>query len=161
MVARLIKLHHSPLSDFLAVQPLTRKKVTKHTTSVSFRIMLCESLGRYYSASSESAQEWLKSDRFAVRVLNGFLPTLPSAAGKDAGENLAKYCIICGFLFRGLLVADEVRREELRVVQKAVNDAITRRREWLEWKRESKEVRDVVDKEDKMLRLVAQKMRRM
>lgn len=55
--------------------------------------------------SPESAEtiSKLEQEDFSARVLKGYILSLPPG-GREAAPNLAKYCIVAGFLFRRWIV---------------------------------------------------------
>jgi hypothetical protein len=68
--------------------------------SSSFRIALCEVMAQQLSPESAKAVSKLEQEDFSSRVLKCYILCLPPA-GREAAPDLAKYCVVTGFLFRG------------------------------------------------------------
>src|SRR5271170_1710385 len=130
-------------------------------SSCSFQIALCEVMA-YHLLSTESSKRVVKfhADGFATELIKGYMLSLPSG-GREAATNLAKYCIITGFLFRGWVRHTKGEEGYPRLVE--IGSEITRKREEsLETLKpaERAKIEDVVRREGRYIQIIALKLQR-
>ena len=115
--------------------------------------------------SSEAAKliRRLESDKYSTsssRLFRGYLCSLPLTGREGAGD-LAKYCIITGYLFRAWVLRTN-KEERYDGLIDAVDDAIQKRDDRLQSLKPSarQEVEDVVRRENCILKLLVLKLER-
>ena len=126
--------------------------------SVSFRIALCEMMAQQLSPESAKTISKLGQEDFSSRVLRGYILSLPPA-GREAAPDLAKYCIVTGFLFRGWIVYTK-GEEEYSGLLGIVDEATSKRQGRLEMLRGSAkaDVERIVNSEGLMMKTMAMRV---
>ena len=99
-----------------------------------------------------------KGTSFPEKVIKVYVPALPSS-GREGPTDLAKYCIVCGLLLRGVLLYVDANTKFEGIIGIA-EKAIRRRDERLQgFKPNARaEVEKLVNREAGILRLLARKM---
>ena len=128
--------------------------------SFSFRTALCEIIAQQLSPESARAISELEQEDFSSRVLKGYILSLPPT-GREAAPDLAKYCVVTGFLFRGWIVytkGEEGYSGLLRIVDEANMKRLGR----LEMLRGSakEEVERIVKSEGFMMKTMAMRVQK-
>lgn len=122
--------------------------------SCSFRIALCEMMAQQLSPESAKTISKFEED-FSSRVLKCYILCLPPA-GREAAPDLAKYCVVTGFLFRAWMVYTK-GEEGYSGLTEVVDEAIRKRLGRLDMLRGSakEDVTRIVNSEGFMMKTMA------
>jgi len=161
LLRKLKELEYAPLTEFLTVRNLfLLDLIQQNTQSFSFRTAICEMMAHYLSPESAETVSRLEPEDFASRILRGYVLSLP-VGGRDAAPDLAKYCIVTGFLFRGWITYTKGKEGYPGLVG-IVNEANRKRQERLEMLRGPArvEVERIVKSEGFRMKEMAMKVQR-
>jgi hypothetical protein len=119
-------------------------------------VALCELIALRACVEAVKARVNEKTD-LVKKVIEGYLPCVPST-GRDAADNLGRYCIVCGFLLRAVLQYN--KDQQYPGITKIVDRAIRRRQERLESLKADPraKVEGFVKRENMILRVLARRM---
>lgn len=115
-------------------------------------------MAQQLSAESVKAINKFHLEDFSLKVFRAYIPSLPPT-GREAATDLAKYCVVTGFLFRGWVVYNKAK-ERYSGLSAIVQEAIRRREERLESLKDGAraDVEGVVQRESRIMLALAKKV---
>ena len=157
LVRKILPLDHQSLLSLLRVISSSTQLI-QNIPSFSFRIALCEMMAQQLSPESVKAINSFNLEEFPAKVLRAYIPSLPSGR-RDGANDLVKYCIVVGFLFRGWVFSTKAK-ERYPGLTGIVNEAIRKRKNRLESLKdgERQDIENVISLEAMMMKTLAIKV---